>query len=265
MNPVRVTPGWLQAKHGRLRTYHSNRGNRIDGPLIVILPGLTREVGSTGLWLDTCGGAYESLLIELPGQGGSDPIPAPALADLVDAIRAALMQLGARKLVIVGESLGGLVALSLGADPPPNLIAVISADPPLRPARRPSFEADIRAIMLRQATDQLLRAVPIGALGIRAESTIASADHYHLLTRARVPTLVVTGDDAHNDSPVGKRYPRVLDHGTLAEISATPPANVSVAVVPRAGHMVLTDAPTECFALLQHHLTQASAGGTASA
>ena len=64
-------------------------------------------------------GGLPWLLVDVPGFGGSDPLPGPvSLDDMADALVAVLDQIGVRDVHLVGHSMGGFLGLHLAAQHP---------------------------------------------------------------------------------------------------------------------------------------------------
>jgi 3-oxoadipate enol-lactonase len=55
------------------------------------------------------GDRYRAIAWDMPGYGGSSPLPAVSIASLADALQDFLIQLGAIKPVLVGHSIGGMI------------------------------------------------------------------------------------------------------------------------------------------------------------
>jgi pimeloyl-ACP methyl ester carboxylesterase len=92
-------------------------GGRDDGPLLVLLHGLgaTAEVyvGVEALLPDVWPGGW--LLVDLPGHGRSDWDPPYTFRRHADAVMSVLS--ADRETVVIGHSMGGVVALELATDP----------------------------------------------------------------------------------------------------------------------------------------------------
>lgn len=104
-----------------MRYYVGGRGR----PLI-LLHGLT---GSADNWVELVaqlGDGYRLLVPELPGHGGSAPLPAaPSLDAYVDRIRLVAEREGMLPGTLVGHSMGGLVALRFALRHPTDARAVV--------------------------------------------------------------------------------------------------------------------------------------------
>ena len=92
-----------------------------DGPALLLIHGLG---GSWQTWLENIpvlARGYRVIAIDLPGFGRSDPLPAPGGTErFIEVIATLLDELGVTQTVVVGHSLGGLVA-TLVAERRPRL------------------------------------------------------------------------------------------------------------------------------------------------
>ncbi|MBO0853393.1 MAG: alpha/beta hydrolase [Nocardia sp.] len=65
--------------------------------------------------IETLSEVYEVIAIDLPGFGESEPLPHTTVDTLTDAVHAFIDQLDLERPHIAGNSMGGLIALNLGA------------------------------------------------------------------------------------------------------------------------------------------------------
>ena len=73
------------------------------------------------------GGRYRAIAWDMPGYGGSAPLPAVSIASLADALQDFLQQVGATKPILVGHSIGGMIVQQLLANSPDIASAVVLA------------------------------------------------------------------------------------------------------------------------------------------
>lgn len=114
----------LKTRDGRFG-YESAGGPAL--PPLVFLHGIG---GAARAWrgqLETFGDRYRSLAWDMPGYGGSAPLPAVTIAALADALREFLQQAGATKPILVGHSIGGMIVQQLLATNPDIAGAVVLA------------------------------------------------------------------------------------------------------------------------------------------
>ena len=68
--------------------------------------------GAARAWrgqLDFFGDRYRAIAWDMPGYGGSAPLATVSIATLADALQDFLQQIGAKKPVLVGHSIGGMI------------------------------------------------------------------------------------------------------------------------------------------------------------
>jgi 3-oxoadipate enol-lactonase len=78
-------------------------------PPLVFLHGIG---GAARAWrgqIEAFGDRYRAMAWDMPGYGGSTPLPAVSIATLADALQDFLGEVGATKPVLVGHSIGGMI------------------------------------------------------------------------------------------------------------------------------------------------------------
>ena len=68
--------------------------------------------GAARAWrgqLEAFGDRYRAIAWDMPGYGGSAPLPAVSIATLADALQAFLQQIGVKTPILVGHSIGGMI------------------------------------------------------------------------------------------------------------------------------------------------------------
>ena len=68
--------------------------------------------GAARAWrgqLDFFGDRFRTIAWDMPGYGGSTPLPTVSIATLADAVQDFLQQVGAAKPILVGHSIGGMI------------------------------------------------------------------------------------------------------------------------------------------------------------
>lgn len=149
-----------------------------------------------------------------------------------------LRDLGAGPAVLVGHSMGGLVALHLAAEAPELVASLVLVDVPAIPVRRRRLGQAVavaRSSVRREASALglvlgcVLRTSPI-ALIAATRATVA-ADLEQQAAVAAFPTLLVWGErDAIVPQAVGERLARGMPAAELV-------------VIPNAGHQPMWEAP----------------------
>src|ERR1700742_4082213 len=98
-----------------------------DAPPLVFLHGIG---GAARAWrgqLDYFADGYHCIAWDMPGYGGSSPLPNVSIASLADALVDFLHATGADRPVIVGHSIGGMIVQQLLTDEPLIANAVVLA------------------------------------------------------------------------------------------------------------------------------------------
>ncbi|NMO17633.1 alpha/beta hydrolase [Pyxidicoccus fallax] len=142
--------------------FHVERSGQ--GRPLVFIPGLA---SSGEVWAETVQhlqGRYDCHVLTLAGFAGQPAIPAPFLATERRAVADYLRAKGLQKPILVGHSLGGVLALAVAADAPDLVGGVVVVDslPFLPAAMDPSATADsmrpraeeMRTLMRMQTVEQ---------------------------------------------------------------------------------------------------------------
>jgi len=96
-------------------------------PTLVFLHGIG---GAARAWrgqLETFSDRYRAMAWDMPGYGGSAPLPSVSIAALADALQDFLQQVGATKPILVGHSIGGMIVQQLLVKSPHIAGAVVLA------------------------------------------------------------------------------------------------------------------------------------------
>ncbi|GAB4249708.1 MULTISPECIES: alpha/beta fold hydrolase [Deferrisoma] len=221
------------------------------GRALVLLHGAG---GHHGLWLpvwrELRARGVPALAVDLPGHGGSAPPPEWTVEGLADAVARGLREGGLAAWVVAGHSLGGAVALTLGASGDPAVLGLgavatgarLGVNPAILEGIRTAFEVTVDRIarwcypkgtpegVWKEAAATLAAAGP-GVLWNDFEACRRYGLSPEALGRIAVPTAVVCGDRDVMTPPELSRE--------LAE--AIPRAGLRL--VPGAGHMVILEAP----------------------
>ncbi|MFN0164409.1 MAG: alpha/beta fold hydrolase [Burkholderiales bacterium] len=135
------------------------------GPPLVLLHGIGSGSGSWQGQLDQLSGRFRVLAWDAPGYGGSSPLerPEPLAADYAAVVHAWLAAVGVVMPIVVGHSLGAMVAAAWAARPDAGARGLLLASP----ARGYGKAApDVRAAKYRERLDLLER---LGIEGIARE------------------------------------------------------------------------------------------------
>jgi pimeloyl-ACP methyl ester carboxylesterase len=250
-----------------------------DGPDLVLLHTLRTQLDMFQKVVPVLASRFRVIALDYPGHGYSDIPRAVYSADFfVAAVAGALEQLEIRDAVVVGESIGGSIALLLAARKNPRVRRVIAINPydyaGGRGIRRSSWLADLlfglNDVPLLGATVNRLRSYPIVARvlagGVRRRGTMprALAEEMYRVGNRRghyraLMSLVRHGRswDASRAEYRNIERPALLLYGDhdwsrederAADARAIPGAKLRV--IPEAGHFLCLDAPEETLAAI---------------
>src|SRR5688500_11009778 len=96
-------------------------------PSLVFLHGIG---GAARAWrgqIEAFSARYRAIAWDMPGYGGSAPLPNVSIVALADALRDFLQQVGATKPILVGHSIGGMIVQQLLVSSPDIAGAVVLA------------------------------------------------------------------------------------------------------------------------------------------
>src|SRR6185312_465421 len=96
-------------------------------PSLVFLHGIGGAARGWRNQLDYFADSYRAIAWDMPGYGGSAPLPNVSIASLADALVDFLHATGAERPVIVGHSIGGMIVQQLLAQDPEIAGAVVLA------------------------------------------------------------------------------------------------------------------------------------------
>jgi pimeloyl-ACP methyl ester carboxylesterase len=216
---------------------------------------------SSVVWMDTVRRLAPRRRVvapDLPAHGQSDPWHEQSIALYRDAIGTVCARLGIERAILVGHSMGGLVALACAAAWPERVAGLVvvgaSARMAVAPrvfevlerdyARAPAFFARVSwspstapELIARWAGLMLTAEQPVTVGDFRAVD-----GHEAQPERVRCPTLILGGADD------------LLVPPASVQALATAIRSARAVVVPQAGHMIMLEQPERYFAELDQFL-----------
>ena len=223
-------------------------------PWVLALPGWARTHADFGAVLS----GIDAVALDLPGFGASPPPPAPWGSADYAAIVAEVLAEMADRVVVVGHSFGGRVAVHLAADYPDRVAALVLTGAPLiRPAGaaspKPALPFRVARAMHKVGLVSAARMEEMrrryGSADYRAAQGVmrgvlvaALKESYDdVLTRVRAPVELVWGD---NDTAAPL---------TAAEALRDRLPHAELVVLPGAGHLTPTTAPDALRTAIERH------------
>ncbi len=216
-------------------------------PLVVVLHGALRDFSFVEGWADRLTGIADVLLVEMPGHGRSTPILPARVEALADGVLWALKkEYSSRDILLVGESLGGLVALMIGgrADRGP-VQAILAADPPMTTAKLWGVVKGFSRAVARNPTSEFLRSLAFEAFGLTATDTYERI-YYPVVGELKVPTVIVTGDVKLLPPRNTDRAACIFDDVDRFVVETHYPGKVEVRQLANTSHFVLEEAHVAC-------------------
>ncbi len=231
------------------------------GRLVVLLHGIGggREGwASTGAALAAAG--FRALAVDQPGYGLTPPIEPFDLAGMAAAVERLIGWTGAADAIVVGHSMGGMVAQELAARAPRRVRALVLAGTspafgasdgawqrdflasrfaPLDAGRgMAGLAADLVPAMVARGADPARVAAAKALMAGVPEATYRAAlaallpfDRRAALPAIAVPTLVVTGDEDRTAAP------------EVARRMAARIAGAELQILPATGHLLMLEQP----------------------
>jgi len=96
-------------------------------PPLVFLHGIGGAARGWRSQLDFFRDRYRAIAWDMPGYGGSAPLPSVSIAGLADALQQFLQQVGASRAILVGHSIGGMIVQQWLVNNPHTAAAVVLA------------------------------------------------------------------------------------------------------------------------------------------
>jgi 3-oxoadipate enol-lactonase len=258
------------AKTADGRFAYEAAGDRASTPLI-FLHGIG---GAARAWrgqVEAFSDRYRAIAWDMPGYGGSSPLPAVSIASLADALQDFLAQLGAIKPILVGHSIGGMIVQQWLVKHPDTAAAVVLAqtspafgkadgdwqksfiDARLGPLDRGETMVALAPTLVRELVgddpDANGMALARDCMGGVPEASYRASmlallgfDQRHALKDIKVPTLVLSGSkDKNAPAPMMAKMASFIPSASYVELE-------------NVGHLVNLERPAAFNAALDQFL-----------
>ncbi|MFW8595873.1 alpha/beta fold hydrolase [Cribrihabitans neustonicus] len=260
-----MTPATLQLSepYGAVTCQRAGRGDPV-----VLIHGVGMQSAAWAPQIEALSLTHKVIALDLPGHGGSAPLPAGAdLPDYVAWLHAVLQTLDLGPVSLAGHSMGALIAGGFAASHPEHVARVALLNGVFRRSAEARQAVEARAAEIRagsfdletplarwfdgSAADQQARAQVaewLSAVDLQgyaaAYTAFARGDRTYAdgFASITIPLLALTGDGDPNSTP------------GMAEAMANAAPRGRAVVIEGHRHMVNLTAPAEVNAALRHWL-----------
>ena len=180
---------------GDVALYWAQFVPRLNRPVVAFVHGALRNAEVLAHWGEVLKDVADVVLVDLPGHGRSASLMPATIDAMATSVHEALCTaLRGRYVLLVGESLGGLVTLAIGGRAEVGPIhGILAADPPLTTAKQWQVADNFRSAMLRTPEDAFLASFGHEVWGISANK-VEERIYYPLIGALRIPAVIATGD-----------------------------------------------------------------------
>jgi pimeloyl-ACP methyl ester carboxylesterase len=225
-----------------------------DRPLVVMLHGALRAAAMLAPWGDLLADIADVVLMDLPGHGRSSHIESGALPVLTTIIQRVVNQVFAdRRVLLVGESFGGTIALSIaGQEDVGPVCAVFAADPPLTTAKQWSIQENFQRYYVRAAEHAYAPILGRDFFGAMPNGSVEERIYYPLLGALKVPTVIASGDvPLHPPRATHGAIANVIDDVDRLVMATLYADKVRYVQFTDSGHLLMVRAQAQCQAIIR--------------
>ncbi len=244
---------WIAGPAGNLYVRNGGAGEHEDAVAVLFLHSLAGNGGQWALQLDHLRRHRRAVALDLRGHGESDPAENGdySIEAMAGDVAAAADQLGLRRFILAGHSLGALVAIEYASRHPERIAGLLLVDPNGDMSHVP--EADLRPFL---ETLEALRADPLGELESYFRQLVVSGDpdaaRWVLedvrLTHEGAIVPAIEGSRTYQPLPALARYrgPRL---SIISDMNRLPFSlhnllpDLPTRLMPGTGHWVMMDRP----------------------
>lgn len=217
---------------GAIWLWHGASALTSAKPVLLTITGAFAPEKAMSKIQSVVGDGCEAVLMNLPGNHCpwlADRSVAAVSRALEEVIRGAFAE---RPVVLLGLSIGALVAVGVDASPVRRIVAV---EPPLTSAKLWPMIPSLRKVLGDSPSDRDMHAFIDQVFGVTPEG-VTDRRYFHLFERLRVPVDVVLGDDPLFPTREVQRLPSLVDEPDRDFLRAQP--GVAVTLASGAGHNV---------------------------
>lgn len=256
--------GSFLADSGKVLLYFAQPWRAAPFPVVALIHGAMRTSNELMHWVDHLTDVADVLLIDLPGHGRSDPIDAPTLErfarPILQALRAFVPD---RPVVLVGESLGGLISLAIGGMSPCDpVVGVLAADPPMTTKKLLHVHNNLKKVIAIHADPRFLKSMAAEIFGDGPEGAVERI-YYPVLGGLRVPATIVAGDLELFPRRELSGVPCLIDSLDRFVLNRFYGDKVEVRQIKNSGHLLLVDQIEPCREFIRAFLAKTMAARAA--
>jgi pimeloyl-ACP methyl ester carboxylesterase len=201
--------------------------------IVAFLPGFCQPVAQLAFWKDIL--QADVRLFDLPNHYTGPPLGAPSLADMADHYMSRISP----DTIVVGESLGGLIALKMAA----SGYRAVAIDPPLSTAKLWVLHEVLAQLLVRQAAIPWMAPFVDAYFGVRVGHPPQTRNYWPLLDEATSPVHIIAATEPlwpmRRINPTPSNTPSVLDEIDAYHLARHPNARFRSVQGP---HTLLTEA-----------------------
>lgn len=242
-----ITLGNVKSPNGKLAFYNADPRIGPKAPVILFIHGGLRYSKELFHWGEQFEGIADVILLDIPGHGRSDPVSPATLANVVETIAEGIkVALAGRDVVIVGESLGGLISLMIGGRDDCQMVrAVIAADPPITTKKLLHVHYAFIQSITEMSDPSFMKPFAFDALGI-APDVIGEKIYYKVFENLRVPSTVISGDRELFPLRQNNAISILFDSVDQFVVENFYKEKVEVKRIKNGGHLILVENVEEC-------------------
>lgn len=244
----------VQTRDGSLCLYAKDEVlfSDADRPVLLMIHGAFRQSAHLFPWAALDDSCFDLVFVDLPGHGQSPAVDDVTVEGFAANVRDAIaVALGQRRVVAVGESLGGLVALALGGLGIEQLKGVVAADPPLSMTKLWHIRDAICSAVAGDQANQFLLSFAMNIFGIPPDGSVHERLYYHLIENSKVPVLVLTGDVPLFPVRSINAVPCLIDDVDRYVIDHLSGNRAHIQTVPGCGHLLLIEGMQQCRSIIK--------------
>jgi pimeloyl-ACP methyl ester carboxylesterase len=250
---VQLTP----RLEGGIALYAEPRAYEGDRPVVVLLHGARRNARPLFEWAPLLADIADVVLVDLPGHGVSPGVLPATLTHLGETVAQALHRVvGDRRIVLLGESVGGLVSMAIAGMRTLDVTAVVAADPPLTTTKLARVFHNWCRVINNEPQDDFLRSFALEVFGVEPGVGHRERIYYPLIAESPVVIDLVTGDEPAR--PFESERGCLLDEVDRFVIEALYKHRARVHLAPGAGHFVLQEGRSFCLDLVRRRIREAA-------